>query len=114
MSNYFHDTTSIARFKSDKMSKVNLYESPRLFCDVYCLEPGQEQKAHEHADNDKIYHMLTGTCEVRIGDETRSLSQGKVAIAPAGVVHALNNRSDSRATVFVVMAPHPDYQSAAR
>ena len=37
------------------MKKVNLFESPRFFCDLYCLRPGQEQKVHSHADNDKIF-----------------------------------------------------------
>ena len=57
MSEYFHDTDAAAAFRDEKMNKVNLYESHRLFCDVYCLRPGQEQKVHDHADNDKVYHV---------------------------------------------------------
>ena len=30
-------------FRPEKMSKVNLFETPRMFCDVYGLEPGQSQ-----------------------------------------------------------------------
>ena len=110
MSDHFHDTAAVTAFSSDQMKKVNLYESPRLFCDVYCLEPGQFQKEHDHADNDKIYHVLTGRSLVRIGDETRELVAGETAIAPAGVVHGVRNESDERSTLLVVMAPHPDSQ----
>lgn len=109
MASHFHDTAAVAAFSPQKMSKVNLYESPLLFCDVYCLEPGQSQSEHAHDGSDKIYHGLTGTCQVRIGDEVRPLSAGQVAIAPAGVVHGVHNESDGRATLLVVMAPHPSF-----
>ena len=111
MPGHFHDTSALAAFGDQKMKKVNLYESPRLFCDLYCLEPGQRQKDHEHAGNDKIYHLLTGACSVRIGDQTRRLTAGHTAVAPAGVVHGLHNDSGARATVLVVMAPHPDFKA---
>ena len=107
MSDCFHDTAMAAAFNSDKMNKVNLFESPRLFCDVYCLEPGQRQSEHSHDDSDKIYHVLMGTCQVRIGDETKSLSVGQVAVAAAGVVHGVHNTSPERVTLFVIMAPPP-------
>ena len=50
----------LTRFRPEKMQKVNLFESPRMFCDIYCLEPGQEQRIHTHRGNDKIYHVLKG------------------------------------------------------
>ena len=42
------------RFSGEKFQKVNLFDTDRMFCDIYCFEPGQEQKAHSHAENDKI------------------------------------------------------------
>ena len=30
------------QFSSEKMKKNNIFQTPRLFCDVYCFEPGQE------------------------------------------------------------------------
>lgn len=104
---HFHDTAVVARFAAEKMAKVNLFESPRLFCDLYCLEPGQTQKDHAHADNDKVYHVLSGACTVRIGDQRRRLTAGHTAVAPAGIVHGLDNDTDARTTLLVVMAPHP-------
>ena len=112
MGDLFHDIAAAARFGPEKMTKVNLFESSRMFCDLYCLEPGQRQKDHVHNDNDKIYHLVTGTCTVRIGDERRRLAAGQTAIAPAGVVHGLENDTDVRATLLVVMAPHPSMPMA--
>ena len=107
MSGPIYDPAALARFSGDKMAKVCLYESSRLFCDVYCLKPGQAQAPHDHAGNDKVYHALTGTCHVRIGETVAPLPPGHTAVAPAGVVHGIENRSTEDATVLVVMAPHP-------
>lgn len=104
---HFFDTVSAVKFGDEKMTKVNLYESPRMFCDVYGLRPGQSQKEHDHAGNDKVYHVLTGTPTVRIGDESRVLSPGHAAVAPAGVIHGVKNESNSNCTLLVFMAPHP-------
>ncbi len=108
MIDLIHDTAASAVFSDKKMRKVNLYESPRLFCDVYCLKPGQAQKPHAHEHNDKIYHALKGTCHVQIADRIEPLAPGHVAIAPAGVIHGIENRSQTEATVLVVMAPNPN------
>jgi quercetin dioxygenase-like cupin family protein len=107
MSKYFFDSGAAASFNDAKMNKVNLYESPRMFCDVYSLKPGQFQKEHDHPANDKVYHVLTGTPTVRIGDEKRVMKSGQTAIAPAGVIHGVANESDLNATLLVFMAPHP-------
>lgn len=103
----FHDTAAVARFDAAKLQKVNLFESSRMFCDVYCLQPGQAQKPHAHDGSDKIYHVLTGTALVNIGSETRELSAGQLAVAAAGVDHGIHNTSAQDATVLVFMAPHP-------
>ncbi len=107
MADTFFDTAAAAAFADEKMNKVNLYESARMFCDVYCLLPGQAQKPHDHAGNDKVYFALTGTCTVRIGDTDRALPPGGLAVAPAGVIHGVRNDSSEPATLLVMMAPHP-------
>jgi quercetin dioxygenase-like cupin family protein len=105
----FHDTAQAASFRPDKLSKVSLFESPRMFCDVYGLLPGQSQAPHAHAGSDKVYSVLTGRCRVVIGSESRELGPGEVAIAPAGVEHAAHNESGAPATLLVFMAPHPKF-----
>jgi hypothetical protein len=34
------------RFSSEKLVKVPLFDSDRMFFDVYCVGPGQAQKVH--------------------------------------------------------------------
>ncbi len=109
MSSYILKPASLAEFIDEKMKKVNLFESSNLFCDIYCLKPGQSQKVHTHADNDKLYFGLTGSALVTLGEETRPLMPGELAIAPAGLPHGVENRSTENATLLVVMAPNPNH-----
>jgi len=97
----------VRRFDAAKMQKVNLFETARFFCDVYCLEPGQSQKPHRHDGADKVYAVLEGAVVVRVGAEAASLGAGEAALAPAGVDHGLENPGPARAAVLVFMAPRP-------
>jgi quercetin dioxygenase-like cupin family protein len=95
------------RFDPAKMQKLNLFETPRFFCDVYCLEAGQAQKPHRHDDADKVYAVLEGAVEVSVGGEVGTLGPGEAVLAPSGVDHGLRNQGPGRAAVLVFMAPHP-------
>ena len=70
----------VRRFAPDKMQKINLFETPHFFCDVYCLAPGQEQKPHDHADADKVYYVLEGHAQFRIGEDRRR-APGEIVLA---------------------------------
>jgi len=97
----------VRRFDPAKMQKVSLFETPRFFCDVYCLEPGQMQKPHRHEGADKVYAVLEGEVLVRVGSEGEVLGAGAAVLAPAGIDHAVENRGPARAAVLVFMAPKP-------
>jgi quercetin dioxygenase-like cupin family protein len=96
------------RFSAEKMQKVNLFETERMFADVYCLEPGQEQKPHAHSGADKIYLVLEGRGRFHIGDEDRELGVDQIVLAPAGLEHGVSNNSDARLVLLVFMAPNPN------
>jgi len=97
----------VRRFDPASMQKLNLFQTPRFFCDVYCLEPGQAQKPHRHEGADKVYAVLEGEVLVRVGAEQATLGAGAAALAPAGVDHGLSNPGPGRAAVLVFMAPSP-------
>lgn len=104
---HFADVQAAARFAAAKMTKNNLFTTDRLFCDVYCFEPGQEQSAHTHAGSDKVYYVLSGTARIRIGDDERTVGAGTAALAPSEVRHAVANPGPERLMVLVLMAPKP-------
>ncbi len=97
----------VRRFDASKMQKINLFETPRFFCDVYCLEPGQAQKPHRHDAADKVYAVLEGEVLVRIGDDSAVLGAGEAVVAAAGIDHGVENNGSGRAALLVFMAPRP-------
>jgi len=99
--------SEVLRFNPEKMQKVNLFESNRMFCDIYCLEPDQEQALHDHKGNDKIYFVLEGRGSFTVGEETQILQQGETTCAWAGEPHGVKNTSENRLICLVFMAPHP-------
>jgi len=94
-------------FNEQKMQRVNLFETDRMFCDIYCFEPGQEQKTHTHAGSDKIYYVLEGKGTFHIGGTHQELGEQMIVMAPSEVEHEGGNSSTERLVVFVYMAPKP-------
>ena len=106
----YKNVADVVRFAPEKMQKINLFETKNFFCDVYCLEPGQEQKAHAHQDEDKIYFVLEGRGTFQVGDEFQELGSGQTIFAPAGSVHGVKNQSGERVTLLVFMTPNPNFK----
>ncbi len=106
MERFVHVPSRVA-FAGDKMNKVNLVDTASLFCDVYCLEPGQQQSAHRHAVGDKLYYVLSGSGRIRVGAEEREARPGDLVCAPAGDEHAVRNPGPERLVLLVMMAPKP-------
>lgn len=96
-----------ARFAAEKLAKVALFESPRALLDLYCLEPGQEQRVHQHDDIDKVYVGLSGAALVTVGDEATRLGPLQAALAPAGAPHGVRNDGAERAVLLVFQARTP-------
>jgi quercetin dioxygenase-like cupin family protein len=95
------------QFSSGKMKKNNMFKTPRFFCDIYCFEPGQEQKSHIHGEQDKVYLVLEGQGTFQIGSEKQVLGPGQGTMAPAGEEHGVKNHTDQRLKVLVFVAPNP-------
>lgn len=103
----FRDVGALSAFADGKMKKNNVFQTERMFCDVYCLEPGQSQDAHVHAGSDKVYYVLEGRAEIRIGSDSRSLPAGSAALAVGGEAHGVANPGPGRLRLLVFMAPLP-------
>lgn len=104
----FLDTNATRRFAADKLQKLNLFETAQMFCDIYCLEPGQAQKPHAHAGATKFYFVLEGQADFTLGSERRTLGPGGLCWSAPGESHGVENRSTARAVLLVAMAPNPN------
>jgi len=103
------DVATRTRFEDEKMQKIGLLETDRMFFDLYCLKPGQAQKVHRHTDSDKVYYVLSGRAAVRIGEEESELRPGQAVLAPSGFDHGVANRAQEPLRLLVFMAPKPPH-----
>ena len=104
------DVLGKQEFSSVKMKKVSLLDTANLFCDLYCLKPGQSQKPHTHQGADKIYFVLQGRGTFVVGEEERVLEGGEIVLAPSGAIHGVSNNERQALNLLVVMAPNPNRQ----
>jgi quercetin dioxygenase-like cupin family protein len=93
----------------DKMARVGLATTERSQLDLYCVAPGQSQRAHVHADQDKIYYVIEGAGRFSLGSELHRLSAGEALVARAGVEHGLVNDGTDPLLVLVVVTPPPPH-----
>ncbi len=101
--------TDYQKFSEEKMKKNNMFQTPRFFCDIYCFEPGQEQKGHIHGQQDKVYLVLEGKGTFQVGNEKQVLGPGDGTMAPAGEEHGVLNHTKDRLKVLVFVAPNPSH-----
>jgi quercetin dioxygenase-like cupin family protein len=90
-----------------KFFKATLFTGPQLLLGLNCLEPGQSQPVHDHADQDKFYFVVEGEGEFVVGEERQAVGPGAVVWAPMGVAHGVTNAGAQRLVVLVGIAPAP-------
>ncbi len=105
----FKKISDAIHFSSDKMKKNGLFETDRIFCDLYCLEPGQSQAVHTHEGSDKVYYVLQGKGVFQIGDQEKEVAAEEIVLASSGQKHGVKNAGTDRLTLLVFMAPKPTH-----
>ena len=101
------DLSEFQQFSNEKMKKNNVFQTPRFFCDIYCFEPGQEQKGHTHGEQDKVYLVLEGQGTFQVGSAKQVLGPGQGTMAQAGEEHGVKNHTGQGLKVLVFVAPNP-------
>ncbi len=94
-------------FSTEKLTKIGLFSTDRMLCDIYCFEPEQSQKPHAHADCDKVYVVLEGRANIQVGLEEQLLTAGQAVLAPAASEHGIANAGAERMICLVFMSPPP-------
>ena len=96
-------------FQAEKLAKIALGVTGHFQLDLYCVAPGQTQKAHTHAAQDKVYYVLKGAGRFSLAAQEEKLGEGEALIAPAGVEHGLVNDGPNPLVILVVVAPPPKH-----
>jgi quercetin dioxygenase-like cupin family protein len=75
-----------------------------LLCRVQ-YEPGKQVPWHAHEDTEQVMFVIDGEVEMTIGDETKTLAVGDVAVVNRGLRHKLY--SEGGVTFMEALAPVP-------
>ena len=101
------DPRPLASWSPQKMGKATVFDGAALMVGLNAFEPGQEHAPHAHAGVDKLYQVVEGAGEFKVGESVQTIGAGGLVFAPAGVSHGVRNRGATRLLVLVVMAPPP-------
>lgn len=101
------DYRSFVGVNPEKFYKSTLAQSEHLMLGLNCLEPGQEQKVHDHSGQDKFYFVLEGEGLFTVGDEVKVAGIGMLVWAPATIPHGVKNQTAQRLVILMGIAPAP-------
>jgi quercetin dioxygenase-like cupin family protein len=98
---------ALAEWRSDKMGKSTIFESPRLLVGLNAFEPHQQHALHSHAGMDKVYHVIEGEGVFLLEGRELPMHAGDLLVAPEGVPHGVRNDGPHRLLVLAILAPGP-------
>ncbi len=89
-----------AIFKADGDEAAGRYAISEWWLEPKTKGPG----AHSHEEDD-VFYVLEGTVSFFVGDRWIDAEKGSFVLAPAGVTHDFENRSDARAGFLNISVP---------
>ena len=87
-------------FKADGEETGRRYSVSEWWLEPHTKGPG----AHSH-DEDDLFYVIEGTMSVLVNDRWIEASKGSFILAPGGVVHDFENRTNKRAGVLNFSIP---------
>lgn len=69
------------------------------------LEAGHTSLLHRHHQTEEIYHFLSASGQMVLGDEVLDVVAGDTVCIPAGVAHSVTNTSDETMRIFCSCSP---------
>jgi len=96
-----------AAWRSDRMGKSTIFQSPRLLVGLNAFEPGQSHALHTHEGMDKMYQVVEGEGTLLLDGRELTMRAGELIVAPSGVPHGIRNSSEKRLLLLAILAPAP-------
>jgi mannose-6-phosphate isomerase-like protein (cupin superfamily) len=69
------------------------------------LAPGSATTPHHHAVTEEIYYILSGTADMTLGRDTRSVGPGDAIAIPPGARHTIRNTGSIELVFLCTCAP---------
>ena len=74
------------------------------------IGPGMTTTAHYHPQTEEIYYILTGTGEMKIGDEVKKVGPGDAIAIPPGAIHQISNSGSEVLRLLCCCAPGYEHE----
>ena len=79
----------------DNTSLKNLVASKTI------LHPGKNTTGHNHPGQEEVYHFISGTGYIVVGDKEISVEAGDIVLIPDAFFHKVWNTSEIEDLIFV-------------
>lgn len=87
-------------FLADRAETDDKYSISEWWLEPNTKGPG----AHSHEEDD-VFYVIEGTMSILLGDRWIDAPRGSFVLAPGGMTHDFENRTDERAGVLNVSVP---------
>ena len=99
--------TDLVHFEDDAARTDILYETPRLFSQIVCVQGSQGIGPMSDASSDGLLVVLAGEIATQIGKARARMQQWESALVRAGEELTFRNASEEPSVVLLVLAPPP-------
>lgn len=69
------------------------------------IEAGERTQRHYHRESEEFYYLLSGTGDMEIDGEHRTVGPGDAVLIPAGSWHQITAAADAPVRMLVCCAP---------
>ncbi len=109
----FHELDDIAPRTLCPGVAARIVSGARVMFSVVTLEPGAVVPEHSHP-HEQMGMLLSGTMEISIAGETRTLSGREVYLVPGGVAHSARGGPGGAVVLDAFAPPREDYLAPVR
>jgi len=69
------------------------------------VPPGSSTLLHRHQKSEELYHILSGSGRMTLGDEDFDVAPGDTILIPPGIAHCLHNTGDQPLRLLCCCTP---------
>ncbi len=99
---------ALKSFSAAGFMRRRVWQTDNLHCNIYCFEPGQQNRLHCHPVSNEVVFCWEGEGVVVVGEEQAPIRAGETVLVPVNVPHGyINTSKDRRMIITVVQCPLP-------
>jgi len=99
---------ALKAFSAAGFMRRRVWQTDNLHCNIYCFEPGQQNRLHRHPVSNEVVFCWEREGVVVVGEEQAPIRAGETVLVPVNVPHVyINTSKDRRMIITVVQCPLP-------